>query len=268
MKLRTALLPGALVATLLLAAPAATAAPLRPGQTEPSRGDHGVAYLVIDSFENIPAAGRAAFLAAAQQDGYDSLKHERGTQSFHVVPDPGNPSRLVVAMTFANRRAFEIHEHGRYEHRLRALAARDHATGPNRTISGTSRPLEMNGRRADSRGDAGVVFTVVAEFDNVQPQFRDEFIAMAQTDGYRSLTEEPGTLGYHFVPDPKDPTRVVFLETFTDQAAFDAHKNGPAATDFLALVARAHITGPSFFVTNRADGFSAPGGVSVPNQDG
>ncbi|WP_431684049.1 putative quinol monooxygenase [Kitasatospora sp. KL5] len=261
-----ALLTAAVTAALLAgAAPGASAA--RPGATMPNLGDSSVAYTVISAYEHIPAAARAAFVAAAQQEGYASRRHEPGTESVHVVPDPEHPDRIVVAETFASEPAYQVHRTGRHARRFAALAALLGVTGPSTTVANYSLPTDDGtGRVAPSRGDNGRVFTVVAEFGNVQPEFREEFVKVAQADGYLSLTGEPGTIGFHFVPDAADPTRFVFLETFTDEAAFQAHATGAPAKAYLEVVAKAHIVGPHFFVTRVTTGFDRPGGWSVPNR--
>lgn len=108
---------------------------------------------------------------------------------------------------------------------------------------------------AHSRGDAGVVETVVAVFDDVSAADRPALLAAAQNDGYWSLRHEPGTISYHVVPDPQDPARFVFVGTFTNAAAYAAHRTSPAAQAFFALAAKDHVTGPELVIA----------GTSVPN---
>ncbi|WP_035845435.1 putative quinol monooxygenase [Kitasatospora azatica] len=294
MKLRTALLPLAIAATVLAGAQTVSAQTVNAqtvntqtagaattgnaqtvsatddakGHVERNRDEGTVAYVSITTWEHIPATARAGFIAAAQDDGYDSLRHEPGTYSVHVVPDPDDPSRVVIASTFTSEAAYQRHQHGRYERDLRAHAARAGIAGPAKVVRNYSLTATTgDGKLASPHGDGGTVFTVVAVFTNVQAQYRAEFLKIAQADGYGSLTGEPGTLGFHFVPDPDDPTRFVFLETFTDQAAFVAHKNGAPAQAYLDLVSRAGIIGPEFVITNVTTGFDKPGGWSVPNLD-
>ncbi|MBC3843639.1 hypothetical protein GXW82_35760 [Streptacidiphilus sp. 4-A2] len=104
--------------------------------------------------------------------------------------------------------------------------------------------------------------------DEVPVAEREVFIKSIQADAYGSLTNEPGTLGFHCMPDPKDPGRFVFLETFTDPAAFAAHKSDGPAEAFLALVAKYNVTA-TFVITGAtlsSNGFTAPGAYSLPNQ--
>ncbi|QMU67039.1 putative quinol monooxygenase [Streptacidiphilus sp. P02-A3a] len=267
MKLRRILAPIALTSALLIAAPAAMAA---DGAAGPIAADHDVntsEYTVVASYQNISAAALKTVTTAAQRDAYESLKHERGTLSVHVVPDPEDATRLIVAETFTDKRAFEAHQRGAYERAFRAVAARHGVSAPDYEIKDTSLVATTGGKTAYEKADnGGSVFTVVAEFSNVLPEWRNDFIAIAQADGYGSLTGEPGTLGFFFVPDTSDPTRFVFLETFTNLAAFEAHKNDTPAQAYLALVAKAGIVGPDFFVTGSDSGFTEPGGTSVPNQ--
>ncbi|MEV6006040.1 antibiotic biosynthesis monooxygenase [Streptomyces sp. NPDC051976] len=266
MRFSRSLAPLALATTILLSAPAAMAAG-GAGPIAPNKAVDSSEYTVVAAYEHIPAAAVNAVITAAQNDAYESLKHEPGTLSVHVVPDPVTTSRLVVAATFKDKHAFEVHEHGWFERGFRAVAALKGASRPVTTIAGTSLTAATGGKEAHEGVDeGGSVFTVVAEFDNVQPQWRDDFIAIAQADGYGSLTGEPGTLGFFFVPDPADPTRFVFLETFTSLDAFVAHKLDTPAQAYLDLVARAGIVGPKFFVTGSDTGFDQPGGYSVPNQ--
>jgi quinol monooxygenase YgiN len=266
-KLHRVLAPLALTTAIMTVAPAAMASDGAAGPIAPSRAVNSSEYTVVASYQNIPAAALHAVTTAAQNDAYESLKHERGTLSVHVVPDPEDSTRLIVAETFTDKRAFERHDAGRYERAFRAVLDRDGVSGPDYEIQNTSLVATTDGKTAYEKADAGgSVFTVVAEFDNVQAQWRDDFIQIAQADGYGSLTGEPGTLGFFFVPDQNDPTRFVFLETFTSEDAFVAHKNDTPAQAYLALVAEAGIVGPKFFVTGSDTGFSEPGGYSVPNQ--
>ena len=269
MRLRSMLTPLVLSAAIMTAAPAAMAADGAAGPVAGSKAVNTSEYTVVLALENIPAASLAKVTAAAQHDAYESLVHERGTLSLHIVPDPVDPTRLVVAGTFKDEQAFQAHAHGVYESAFQQVAARNGVGAPVVEIAGTSLTATTDGRTAYEKADPGSsVFTVVAEFDNVQPQWRDAFIKIAQADGYGSLTGEPGTLGFYFVPDPNDATRFVFLETFTSLDAFVAHKNDTPAQAYLSLVAQAGIVGPKFFVTGSDTGFDQPGGYSVPNQRG
>ncbi|QMU73018.1 putative quinol monooxygenase [Streptacidiphilus sp. P02-A3a] len=267
MKIRKLLFPVALGASLLMAAPSAMASTTAPS-IEPNRGDSGVSFNVVTSYQDIPAAARAAVVAAAQKDGYESLKHEPGTLAFHVIPDPEDTTRIVITETFTDRRAFESHLRGGAEHAFRAVAARSGVKGPDYTIAGTSlEPLSSDGRTAASHGDDGSVYSVVA-VDEVPVQDRAPFVASIQADAYGSLTNEPGTLGFHCVPDPTDPGRFVFLETFTSVDAFNAHVSDGPAKAFLALVAQFNVTA-TFTITNATlsgNGFGEPGGFTLPNQ--
>ncbi|WP_035850703.1 putative quinol monooxygenase [Kitasatospora azatica] len=270
MKLRTALLPVALTAALLAGAQTAGAAGAERGAPRVAANqDEGVlSFVSITTWEHIPAATRDRFIAAAQDAGYDALKHEPGTESAHVVPDPEHPDRVLIASTFLSEAAYQRHQQGSYERELRAAASRDGATGPNNLVANYNLPATRgDGRFATPRGDAGSVYTVAAVFTNVTAQYRDEFLKIAEADGYGSLTGEPGTLGFHAVPDPQDPTRFVFLETFTDKDAFYLHKNGAPAQAYLDVVAKAGIIGPDFSITESHTGFDKPGGWSVPDQD-
>jgi quinol monooxygenase YgiN len=268
MKIRNLLLPVALGASLLMTAPSALASTTTP-PVAANRGDSGVSFNTVVSYQNIPAAARASVIAAAQRDAYESLKHEPGTLAIHVVPDPEDATRIVVTGTFTDRRAFEAHLRGSAERAFRAVASRDGVSGPDYTIAGTSlEPLSGDGATAGSHGDnGGSVYTVVA-VDEVPVQDRAPFVASIQADAYGSLTTEAGTLGFHCVPDPKDPGRFVFVEAFTGVDAFNAHVSDGPAKAFLALVAQYNVAA-TFTVTGATlsgNGFGSPGGFTVPNQ--
>ncbi|MFE4862269.1 putative quinol monooxygenase [Streptomyces sp. NPDC056670] len=105
-----------------------------------------------------------------------------------------------------------------------------------------------------SEGDDGIILTVVASFENIAAEHRDEFLEGAQREAYLSLRDEEGTISYHIVPDQDDPTRVVFQATFTDEASYLQHQNNAPAQEFLEMVARNKIDGPNIYVNN----FSIP----------
>ncbi|HEY2215283.1 MAG TPA: putative quinol monooxygenase [Acidimicrobiales bacterium] len=56
----------------------------------------------------------------------------------------------------------------------------------------------------------------------VDPAQRDAFIA-SRLDTMRNSRSEPGCHEYTFSADPIDPTRVILLERWDDQASLDAH---------------------------------------------
>lgn len=105
-----------------------------------------------------------------------------------------------------------------------------------------------------SEGDAGVILTVVASFEDIAPEHRAEFLESAQREAFLSLRDEEGTISYHIVPDQDDPTRVVFQATFADEAAYEQHRGNAPAQEFLEMVARNRISGPTIYISN----FSVP----------
>ncbi|MFE0460659.1 putative quinol monooxygenase [Kitasatospora sp. NPDC058965] len=266
MRVRNALLPLAVAAALAAGATTAGAADDGKGKTQPSRDESVITFLYITEWENIPANTRDHFIAAAQNDGYESLKNDPSVESFHVVPDPDHADRLTIAEVFTNQKAYQAHQQGPYEQALLATAQKDGVSAPTTVIANYNIPATKDGEHfSNSVGDNGTVFTAVATFTNVQPQYRDEFIKIAQADGVDSFATEPGTLSFAFAPDPTDPTRFVFMETFTDRDAFYYHKNNFPAQRYLDVVAKSHIIGPDFTITNSNVGFDHPGGWSVPN---
>jgi len=44
----------------------------------------------------------------------------------------------------------------------------------------------------------------------------------------RSLRDEPGTLQFEVLLPRSDNTKVMLYELYTDDAAFEAHRNGPS----------------------------------------
>ncbi|MFE0460657.1 putative quinol monooxygenase [Kitasatospora sp. NPDC058965] len=268
MRVRNVLLPLAVAATLATGATTAGAATAEDGHgpSEPNRSTSPISFVQITEWDHIPAGTRDAFIDAAQHDGYESLKNDPQVQDFRVVPDPDHPDRLTVAELFANQQAYQAHQQGRFQQDLLAAAKKDGVSGPTTLVANYNIPATKDGEHfSTSQGDNGKVFTVVATFTNVQPSCRDEFIKIAQADGVDSLAVEPGTLSFAATPDPADPTRFVFLETFTGLDAFVAHKNDYPAQRYLAVVAKCGIVGPDFGITNSQVGFDHPGGWSVPN---
>jgi (4S)-4-hydroxy-5-phosphonooxypentane-2,3-dione isomerase len=61
----------------------------------------------------------------------------------------------------------------------------------------------------------------------IQPQHVDEFITLIREHASESLRDEPGTLGFDVIQDQEAPNHFYVHETYTDEAAFQAHMQGP-----------------------------------------
>lgn len=70
-----------------------------------------------------------------------------------------------------------------------------------------------------------------------EAEFKEQMVAQAR----RCLANEPGCLQFDVAQDPKEPTRFVMLEVYTDDAAVKAHQDSdhfknfrPIASELLA----------------------------------
>jgi quinol monooxygenase YgiN len=63
---------------------------------------------------------------------------------------------------------------------------------------------------------------IVAGAFELDPADRDAFLA-GRSEAMLETRKEPGNLEYVMSADPVDPTRVILLERWADQDAFDAH---------------------------------------------
>ncbi len=55
----------------------------------------------------------------------------------------------------------------------------------------------------------------------------DLFMPLALENARASRETEPGCRRFDVLADPKDPAKVVFYETYDDEAAFEAHQETP-----------------------------------------
>ena len=62
----------------------------------------------------------------------------------------------------------------------------------------------------------------------VAPGRRDEFLPLLMAHRARCLKDEPGTLQFDPLVPRDDETKVLLYEVYQDDAAFDAHFNGPS----------------------------------------
>jgi quinol monooxygenase YgiN len=122
------------------ASPGAVASESRHQNLAPSRGDRGGVDTVVASFDHIAPAYRAEFLAAAQKEAYLSLKREKGTISYHIVPDPTDNTRVIFEATFANADAYTLHRDDYPAKDFLKLVAADGIDGPDIIVDNTALP--------------------------------------------------------------------------------------------------------------------------------
>jgi (4S)-4-hydroxy-5-phosphonooxypentane-2,3-dione isomerase len=66
----------------------------------------------IASYFDVPADRREDFVAAAIEDGRDSVANEPGTLRFELIQDEKTPTRFYLDEAYADREAFEVHATG------------------------------------------------------------------------------------------------------------------------------------------------------------
>jgi (4S)-4-hydroxy-5-phosphonooxypentane-2,3-dione isomerase len=57
---------------------------------------------------------------------------------------------------------------------------------------------------------------------------RDQLLAALVAHKARCLKDEPGTLQFEILLPKDDDTKVLLYEAYRDEAAFEAHRNGPS----------------------------------------
>jgi autoinducer 2-degrading protein len=65
-----------------------------------------------------------------------------------------------------------------------------------------------------------------------EAEFQEKMTAQAN----RCLANEPGCLQFDVARDPKDPTRLVMLEVYQDEAAIKAHQESQHFKDFRPVI--------------------------------
>jgi (4S)-4-hydroxy-5-phosphonooxypentane-2,3-dione isomerase len=100
-----------------------------------------------------------------------------------------------------------------------------------------------------------------------QPEFRSRVVDALIEDGEGSLRDEPGTLRFDVLEDGSDPSVIYFYEAYRDQAAFDAHKQGPhfkkAVAFLLESAEKGQISSPAMQVLARGGGIFIPTGATA-----
>ncbi len=99
------------------------------------------------------------------------------------------------------------------------------------------------------------MFIIVANF-LVQPQHREAFMATCLEDAKDSVKNEPGCHRFEVFTEKDEPNRIVLIEVYTDEAAFDAHLKTPHFAKFAAATRGKSAEGPSImrlFSTHPSD---------------
>ena len=68
---------------------------------------------------------------------------------------------------------------------------------------------------------------LIATFD-VTPGRKDQLLPLLMAHRARSLRDEPGTVQFEVLAPLGDDAKVLTYEVYRDEAAFDAHRNGPS----------------------------------------
>ncbi|AZE52168.1 hypothetical protein C4K04_6540 [Pseudomonas chlororaphis] len=76
---------------------------------------------------------------------------------------------------------------------------------------------------------------IVVAFPTASPGKEDELIARFRTL-LEASRQEPGCIDFHFHQHQQSTNRFVVYESFTDQAAFDAHLSAPHTQEFIAYL--------------------------------
>lgn len=71
---------------------------------------------------------------------------------------------------------------------------------------------------------------------HVKPGKRNELVEFLRWDKQVAEESEPGTLRFDFYDDPNTPEAMYLYESYTDQAAVDAHKANAPFVKFAAEV--------------------------------
>ena len=70
------------------------------------------------------------------------------------------------------------------------------------------------------------MFGIIVKFD-VHDDFRETLVRALIEDGEGSLRDEPKTSRFDILEDAANPNRLFLYEVYDDEAAFEAHTNGP-----------------------------------------
>ena|SRR5436309_1842680 len=102
------------------------------------------------------------------------------------------------------------------------------------------------------------MYIVVVRLE-IRPEHRQDFIKAAFQDGHDSNLNEPGTRRFELIQDESNPNRFYLSEVYEDQAAFEAHVNGPYFQAFAAAASGYYAQKPTWLVKGTL--MSPPDGV-------
>jgi quinol monooxygenase YgiN len=69
-----------------------------------------------------------------------------------------------------------------------------------------------------------------------KPEHRDFFITLLREDAISSVRDEPGCVRFEVYENNEDPSQLVLLEWYVDEAAFDAHTKMPHFAAFFQAI--------------------------------
>ena len=88
-------------------------------------------------------------------------------------------------------------------------------------------------------------FAIIATIE-VAPGRMDEFLPLLMAHRARCLKDEAGTQHFEVLLPHDDNTKVMLYEVYRDEAAFDAHSNGPSiariSNEAAGMMAKVHTT--------------------------
>jgi autoinducer 2-degrading protein len=79
------------------------------------------------------------------------------------------------------------------------------------------------------------MFTIVATL-YPKPEHRDFFLDLGRQDAISSVRDEPGCVRFEVHENADNPEELVFIESYHDEAAFDAHTKMPHFADFFRAI--------------------------------
>jgi len=79
----------------------------------------------------------------------------------------------------------------------------------------------------------------------LKPEFREQFLQVAQDDARGANHDEPGCLRFDVIRDEADPNRIFFYEVYKDEAAFQEHLKTPHYLRYRNTTSDAWYTAPA-----------------------
>jgi len=89
----------------------------------------------IAVYFDVPASRRTEFIAAAHEDGRNSVADEPGTRHFELIEDAEQSNRFYLNEAYDDAEAFDVHCQGPHFARFFSLIG-DYAQGPTWLIKG------------------------------------------------------------------------------------------------------------------------------------